>query len=238
MRFAVNSYVPFLIPQTDDPYETVCDGCQTACDRCSFDEPPLVPACSEVMEHAVSPGGVVTLEMLEIEPGYWRATETSTDILACYNEDACLGGVTGAAGNCLEGYEGPCEYFRVGVRAVRERSSVLRDTSLSLLSASACRGDACQIRGIICGMERVLVEGACSGLVGSSLWFFDIKHKHSNGMVAVPARALYCGHSLNRKKLSPLLFLCSRPPANAQRAIWLLGTPEATRGTTCSRPPC
>lgn len=122
MRFAVNSYVPFLIPQTDDPYETVCDGCQTACDRCSFDEPPLVPACSEVMEHAVSPGGVVTLEMLEIEPGYWRATETSTDILACYNEDACLGGATGAAGNCLEGYEGPCEYFRVGVRAVRERS--------------------------------------------------------------------------------------------------------------------
>eukprot|EP00752_Nemacystus_decipiens_P009937 g8861.t1 len=97
----------FLNFTSGDPYETVCDGCQTTCNGCSFDEPPLVPACSEVLENAISPGGVVTLEMLEIEPGYWRATESSEDILACYNKDACLGGVTGATGYCLEGYEGP-----------------------------------------------------------------------------------------------------------------------------------
>lgn len=107
-----SAYAPCLVSQSGDPYETVCDGCQTTCDGCSFDEPPLIPVCSEVMEHAVSSGGTVTLEMLEIEPGHWRATQSSEDILACYNEDACLGGVTGAPGYCLEGYEGPCEFFR------------------------------------------------------------------------------------------------------------------------------
>ena len=94
--------------QSGDPCEVACDGCQTTCDGCSFEEPALVPMCTAVMEHAFSDGGTDTLEMLSIERGYWRATPSSEDVLACYNTDACLGGVTGAAGNCLEGYEGPC----------------------------------------------------------------------------------------------------------------------------------
>ncbi|CAN0288143.1 unnamed protein product, partial [Scytosiphon promiscuus] len=49
----------------------------------------------------------VTLERLFVERGYWRATPTSTNVLACYHPDACLGGVTGATGYCHEGYEGP-----------------------------------------------------------------------------------------------------------------------------------
>lgn len=53
----------------------------------------------------------MTLDKLFIEPGYWRATAFSTDILQCYNADACRGGVTGSAGYCLEGYEGPCEFL-------------------------------------------------------------------------------------------------------------------------------
>eukprot|EP00752_Nemacystus_decipiens_P009914 g8846.t1 len=90
-----------------DPYRVACDGCDTTCDSCSFEEPPLVPMCTDVMEHAFSDGGTDTLEMLSIERGYWRATPSSEVILACYNADACLGGMTGTSGYCLEGYEGP-----------------------------------------------------------------------------------------------------------------------------------
>ncbi|CAM9655567.1 unnamed protein product [Ectocarpus fasciculatus] len=90
-----------------DPFEAVCDGCPVACDGCSFDEPPVVPTCSDVMDHGASTGGNVTLETLSIDRGYWRATSSSKEILACYNADACLGGVTGTAGYCLESYEGP-----------------------------------------------------------------------------------------------------------------------------------
>ena len=95
--------------QLDNPYEIVCDGCPTACDECSFEEQLLAPTCSVVLEHSTSSGGVVTMDKLVIDPGYWRATESSTAILQCYNADACLGGVTGSEEYCLEGYEGPCK---------------------------------------------------------------------------------------------------------------------------------
>ena len=62
------------------------------------------------MDHSSSPGGTVTLNEISIEPGYWRATASSTDIVACYHAEACLGGVSGTDDYCLEGYEGPCEY--------------------------------------------------------------------------------------------------------------------------------
>lgn len=69
----------------------------------------LVPVCTEAYEHSDSNGINVTIEFLDIEAGYWRATNTSDEILECYNTDACLGGITGEAAFCLEGYEGPCE---------------------------------------------------------------------------------------------------------------------------------
>jgi len=69
----------------------------------------VVPTCKEQLDHTSSAGGTVTLETVSINPGYWRATKTSEDVIACFHADACLGGVTGAAGYCLEGYEGPCE---------------------------------------------------------------------------------------------------------------------------------
>lgn len=87
----------------------MCDGCPTACGGCSLENGLLTPTCSDVLEHSTSKGGLVTLENLLIDPGYWRATVSSEVVLACYNADACLGGVTGATGYCLEGYEGPCE---------------------------------------------------------------------------------------------------------------------------------
>ncbi|CAM9147480.1 unnamed protein product, partial [Ectocarpus fasciculatus] len=88
-------------------YEAICDGCPIECEGCSFEEPQLVPKCSDALEHSNSSGGTVTLDALVIEPGYWRATPSSENVLECYNADACLGGVTGSENYCLEGYGGP-----------------------------------------------------------------------------------------------------------------------------------
>lgn len=99
----------FARSQSSEPYDTICDGCRTTCEGCSFDDPLLVPICTDVMDHAASPGGTVTLEMISIDGGYWRATPSSREVLRCYNQDACLGGVTGTPDYCLQGYMGPCE---------------------------------------------------------------------------------------------------------------------------------
>ncbi|CAM9792296.1 unnamed protein product, partial [Ectocarpus sp. 12 AP-2014] len=44
---------------------------------------------------------------LNIDEGFWRATNESDSILACYNADACIGGQTGADSFCASGYKGP-----------------------------------------------------------------------------------------------------------------------------------
>ncbi|CAB1103783.1 unnamed protein product [Ectocarpus sp. CCAP 1310/34] len=103
-------YLDFIQVRTfasDYPFEVMCSGCEVTCKGCVNDG-LLVPACTEVMEHATSDGGNITLEALSIDSGYWRATESSEDILACYHPEACLGGVTATSGYRLEGYEGPC----------------------------------------------------------------------------------------------------------------------------------
>eukprot|EP00904_Undaria_pinnatifida_P004259 jgi/Undpi1/13834/HiC_scaffold_9.g03485.m1 len=92
---------------SDDPFEVLCHGCETTCNRCVFVEGDLAPTCREVMDHTTSDGGNVTLRELSVNKGYWRATPTSPEVLACYNADACLGGVTGTSSYCLDGYEGP-----------------------------------------------------------------------------------------------------------------------------------
>ena len=105
-----------------NPFEAACHGCKIACERCDFVEGLQAPICTDVMDHSTSNGGNVTLRTLSIQRGFWRATASSTAVLACYNADACLGGITGASGYCLDGYEGPCAclVFDVGlVRALR-----------------------------------------------------------------------------------------------------------------------
>lgn len=89
-------------------FDTVCKGCEAQCIGCSVDGKE--PVCLEEMKRSTSAGKNTTLESLLIEHGYWRATNRSRVILACYNSKACLGGVTGEKGFCVEGYEGPCEY--------------------------------------------------------------------------------------------------------------------------------
>ncbi|CAN0423513.1 unnamed protein product, partial [Ascophyllum nodosum] len=65
------------------------------------------PVCTEVFDHADRQSGTATLETLVLEPGYWRATNTSRQVLACFNDHACLGGLTSHPGYCSPGYEGP-----------------------------------------------------------------------------------------------------------------------------------
>lgn len=95
-------------------YDTVCAGCPTAegaetCEKCTIDDPGRVPAgCAQPPDGAVDVAGA-TLETLEIEPGWYRATNTSIKIFQCYRENACLGGQTGGEDFCASGYTGPCE---------------------------------------------------------------------------------------------------------------------------------
>lgn len=99
----------------EDLWEVVCDGCDQVYENCDFGQPVLVPECVSLsdagIEHASSSGGVTTIEELEIDQGYWRATSTSTHVLECYNSDACRGGVTGSVGYCSGGYSGPCKWI-------------------------------------------------------------------------------------------------------------------------------
>ncbi|CAN0406528.1 unnamed protein product [Pylaiella littoralis] len=89
-----------------DRWSKVCDGCDECC-GCEVEEANSVPICSSQLEHTRSEGGDTTVKSLKVNAGYWRATSTSPDVLACYNEDACLGGLTGSPGYYQEGYEEP-----------------------------------------------------------------------------------------------------------------------------------
>lgn len=110
-----SQYTPLSSPhvtsrQMGTLFETVCKGCDIQCSGCSFEGKE--PICLGELRHSTSAGGNTTLESLLIERGYWRATNTSMEILACYNAKACLGGLTGGKGYCSKGYKGPCEFGR------------------------------------------------------------------------------------------------------------------------------
>lgn len=69
-----------------------------------------VPICLVQLEHTRrSKGGGTTIEILELDAGYWRTTNDSFNVLPSYNEDACKGGMTDDPAFCQLGYEGPCE---------------------------------------------------------------------------------------------------------------------------------
>lgn len=68
----------------------------------------VTPECEAPLEHSSADEVGVTMETLSIEKGYWRVTNESYSILACYNADACTEGQTWP-NSCAEGYKGPCE---------------------------------------------------------------------------------------------------------------------------------
>lgn len=99
---------PSNISQTIS-FEFACEACDMVCSNCEFDF--NVSSCTEELDHTTSAGGDTTLEELEIDSGYWRYNTGSEAVLACYNKNACAGGISGEAGFCHSGYEGPCEEY-------------------------------------------------------------------------------------------------------------------------------
>eukprot|EP00903_Cladosiphon_okamuranus_P016354 g15082.t1 len=89
-------------------YRVDCDGCPTwgGCTNCSVRGDVREPFCAEILDHTKSDEDTGTLETLELDPGYWRATDTSRNILSCFNEEACEGGAE-VGSYCAAGYEGP-----------------------------------------------------------------------------------------------------------------------------------
>lgn len=91
-------------------FATVCFDCPgwNECSDCNITKSTVTPECDAPFEHSSADRVGVTLETLSIEKGYWRATNESDSILACYNVDACYGGQTGSDSFCAPGYKGPC----------------------------------------------------------------------------------------------------------------------------------
>lgn len=103
--------------RADNYYYSVCDGCDACLEECPVDGNGT-QGCITALENTKSNGtdaeGVpITLETLTIMPGYWRSVAASWTILSCWNEEACLGGVTDNADFCESGYKGPCERGRI-----------------------------------------------------------------------------------------------------------------------------
>lgn len=79
------------------------------CNNCTIFNDSTAPICEEALKHTESSGGGVMLDTLHVNRGFWRATPMSRDILECYKQDACLGGLTDSSDFCATGYEGPCK---------------------------------------------------------------------------------------------------------------------------------
>lgn len=101
-----------ILHDINQRYMVDCDGCPSwdICTNCSVLGDVRTPACAPTLDHTTSLESTGTLETLDLEPGYWRITTTSRDILSCFNEEACEGGAT-VGGYCATGYEGPCKCF-------------------------------------------------------------------------------------------------------------------------------
>lgn len=101
----------FLQHSTTARYDSVCLGCPSwdECQRCSIIDRNVEPICVNELEHTKADERGTTLATLSVDRGFWRATNESSTILACYNAGSCLGGQTGKESFCDDGYMGPCE---------------------------------------------------------------------------------------------------------------------------------
>ncbi|CAN0378106.1 unnamed protein product [Ascophyllum nodosum] len=143
-------------------YETVCNGCGalSECSRCTTQDMNYVPACEEVFDHTDSQSGTATLETLVLEAGYWRATKTSRQVLACFNKDACDGGLTGDPNYCSAGYEGPyCAVCSQGYAASLSYYGCSECSDVSSIVPSVCAVIFVAILGLLFVRHMVSIEG-------------------------------------------------------------------------------
>ena len=77
-----------------------------------------VPFCEMVPDGVDTTGNSgMTLETLNLMPGFYRTFNKSRDVLECYREEACMGG-SNADTYCAEGYAGPCEGFYLPIECL------------------------------------------------------------------------------------------------------------------------
>lgn len=141
----------------------VCVGCPDwdECFNCSIARGSVTSTCEAPLEHTLANEDGVTLDTLSLENGYWRATSESDHILACYNEDACIGGQTGATNFCASGYTGPCEWTgctnpRAGYTAVVE----IFGSPFNSLACTCAWSSFCSLASRACVRVHVLADCA------------------------------------------------------------------------------
>lgn len=109
----------FDIPSPGKQQDNFCSRCfNEVCSRCAtidddvaqFQEVRIddIPVCAELPSGATDSSKGTTVENLNLEKGYYRTSNQSHDILKCYQEKACHGGID-TAKYCASGYKGPCE---------------------------------------------------------------------------------------------------------------------------------
>lgn len=98
-----------MLAKGDTRFAGICQRCNGPCQGCMIEDNTSVPICTPLFTHAQSTGGTTTIEGVMVDSEYWRSSNQSTDVLSCFNPEACLGGLTDDPGYCRVGYEGPCE---------------------------------------------------------------------------------------------------------------------------------
>lgn len=95
---------PNAVPMRADPTDVL----SCVCARGYYDEGDAAIDCRRCMAAAECELPGVTLAMLQLEAGYWRSGERSTQVLRCGSRDSGTHCCTGEpASPCSEGNEGP-----------------------------------------------------------------------------------------------------------------------------------
>ncbi|CAM9892814.1 unnamed protein product, partial [Ectocarpus sp. 8 AP-2014] len=89
-------------------FDQVCTGCAVSCaeipESVVVANDGFVPICETIMTGASGNAGA-TVATLELDPGYYRTSADSREVLQCHQEEACMGGVE-TSEYCASGYEG------------------------------------------------------------------------------------------------------------------------------------
>lgn len=92
-------------------FEVACARCSAGCDDIPSGvtvTDKKVPTCVELMEGARASSRGTTIEILDLEEGYYRTSNKSQVVVECLLGEACVGGID-AENYCAAGYKGPCE---------------------------------------------------------------------------------------------------------------------------------
>lgn len=117
-----NTSVNFTIPfRNCIPGEWITNSICEVCKPQSFSLFNDSDVCTECFSNVVCEGS----NNIQVDPGFWRMYQNSSNIYACYYNKACLGGLNFSSlypVNCKEGYEGilchSCSYVE-GERYMR-----------------------------------------------------------------------------------------------------------------------